>query len=314
MDVLLLALGLLAFWIGTEVTVHSAIRISDYFGWSQVFVGMTILAFGTDLPELVVAIRGSINNLQGVESSGLIVGNAIGSSVAQLGIVAGTIAIFSAIRLGDYHLPVLTIQLGGSVLILFLAIAGGTVNRLEGAVLLVFFLLYLWLLFDRHMNGDKREEKPIRHVWPQFVVVVAGLGLVVFAADLVLTRALVLSEQMGIRQSFFGAVIIGLGTSLPELGISLNAAWKKRSGLSLGNLVGSNIFDCLVPVGVAACISPLAVDATMVWFDTPFLAFLTAVFLLCLYFRSKLGRREGIILVVLYLVFVGIQFYLANLV
>ncbi len=310
MEILLLMLGLLGLWIGTEVTVHGAMRITNYFGWSQLFVGMTILAFGTDLPELVVAIRGSINSVMGMDSSGFIAGNAIGSCVAQIGIVAGIIAIFSTIRLGNYEIPHLVMHLGGSLLIMFLAILGGYLGRVEGIVMLLFFVLYLFLLF-----GQQEKAPPVRrgvNIWIQLMIVAAGLGLVTFSADLVLNKAMILSNRLGLTQTFIGAIMIGLGTSLPELGISLNAALKKNSGLSLGNLVGSNIFDSLVPMGVAACISPLAIPSTVIWFDVPFLAVVTAVFLIFLSTRSKLGRLEGVVLAVLYLTYVAVSFFVGK--
>lgn len=303
MDLLLLVLGLIGLWIGTEVSVRGAIRITEYLGWSPLFVGMTLLAFGTDLPELVVAIRGSINNLQGIESSGFIVGNAIGSCVAQIGIVAGIIGIFSTIPLGKNKLPQLSMQLGGSILIMYVAILGGSVNRLEGLAMLLFFGLYLFLLFDQQ-SSTKAAEKKI-NVWIQFLIVATGMGLVIFSADMVLSKALVISDRFAVRQSLVGAIVVGLGTSLPELGISLNAALKKKPGLSLGNLVGSNIFDCLVPIGCAAVIAPLNVESPLIWFDTPFLAILTTTFLLLLFTRKELVLREGIVLVVFYLVYVG---------
>ena len=129
----------------------------------------------------------------------------------------------------------------------------------------------------------------------------------IFTSELVVHNGIKLAERLGVSQSFIGIVLIGLGTSLPELAVSLNAAIKGASGLSVGNIIGSNIFDMLMPIGIGAIISPIAVDLNLIKFDLPFLFVLSALVLF--FFRKKKGlqKKEAISLVIIYLLYVAFK-------
>ncbi len=309
-EIVLLCLGLFGLWASTELAIQGALRISEYFGLSQMFIGLTILAFGTDLPELVVSVSGAIRNLYGIESSGVIVGNAVGSSLCQISIVLGTAAICHQLTVQRRQIGGLSFGLLGSCVLLFLVGLPGFVWRPGGIVLVSVFIGYLVVLYRRERDGRESERVTDRKqgpIWRGWIFVVVGLAVLIFSSELVVQKALQIVERFDIRQSFVGAVIVAFGTSLPELALTVTAALKNKPGLSLGNIVGSNVFDCLIPVGVAACIAPLEFDRTILRFDLPYLFVVSGVFTWFLCRRAKLHRHEGAWLCVLYFVYVALK-------
>ena len=156
---------------------------------------------------------------------------------------------------------------------------------------------------QRGVGVEEEEEKPDRPWWGELLLVLAGLAVVILASELTVEKALVLSELAGLKQSFVGAVIVALGTSTPELAISLRAISQGKAGLSVGNIVGSNIFDMLIPPGVAALITPLLVEASVLQIDLPFLLLVTVLIIVFLARKRGLQRWEGMTLVAVYLAY-----------
>jgi cation:H+ antiporter len=286
----LLLLGLAAIVWGTKVVLDNAILVARYHGVSDFFVGVVVLAMGSDLPELVVTLDAALRQLAGQPTANLIVGNAIGSCFGQLGLVVGIAGL-----IGRLTLPRGQVMRHGGVLLLatgFLMLVGldGVVNRFEGLALVLAFAAYL--VFVLNEEGLTRSAWFKGHpeisgvaTWARLLV---GLGVVVFSAELIVRTAMTLAIQWGVDQSFIGIAIIGVGTSLPEVVISVAAVLRRRVGLSVGNLLGSNILDTLLPIGMAASIVPLGFAGPLLRFDVPALLAITAVVLAFLY------RQAGI--------------------
>lgn len=298
-----LLLGLLALWAGTEILLKGVMRLADHYGLSHVFAGLVILSIITDLPETAIAIASSVKQLQGIETSGIIIGNSIGSSIAQITAVLGISGLYGYFTLTKEQMFEDGAFLLGSVALLFFLGLDGGLTTAEGASMLIIYMLYYWLMLRREKVAVKIRKKRIKKFYQVIFYIVAGTLVLITGSELAVRNALVLAERWQISQSFVGIVIIGLSTSLPELAVSIASALKKAPGLSVGNIIGSNIYDILIPVGLSSVISPLTFEKKIIQVDVPFLLFVTALVLF--FFRKKKGlqKKESISLIVLFILF-----------
>lgn len=303
----LLILGLLGLWGGSLLTVRGAVDLSEQHGLSHGFVGLTILAIGTDLPELLVSLTGSVQQLRGIDASGVIVGNATGSAIVQ-----GTLVLGVAGLTGYLSVAKRMIWRDGLTLLAVAALLGllaqdGRIGHYEGSVLLLVYLIYMAALVQAERgNGEEPKKIPKGRLHPLLAIAI-GLVTVILAAHTVVTEGVALAEAWGMTQTMLGVLIIGAGTSLPELALSVGAAKEGHASLSVGNVIGSNIFDLLVPVGLAGAISPVHVATSTVWFDLPASGLATVALLLFLLNRRGIQRREAIALIVLYVSYVALR-------
>lgn len=292
MDVLWLFVGLIGLWFGTELTLRGALQIARVLGLSEFVVGVAVLSIGSDLPELVVAIDASLRISDPQELSGVVVGTALGSCVGQIALVLGVAGLLGYVTLPRH----IVFQHGGVMLgalvILGLMALDGTITRTEGGSLLVLYAIYLALLaVDRGEEVAEQEGGRALSVLSASAWVVGGLLVVFAAAEATLHGVVGLARSLEIDTALISILAIGLGTSLPELSISIAAMRKNRSRMSVGNLIGSNIFDTLVPIGAAAVVTDLSFGGTLLRFDLPFLFMVSAVALA--FFLRKRGLQTG---------------------
>ena len=309
MEYLSLLLGLAGLWFGTELTIKGAVTVAEKLGISEFIVGVAILSIGSDLPELAIAIDGALLNLESGDASDVIVGTSIGSSLGQIGFVLGVAALFSYLTL-----PKATIFRHGSILlgsVVLLGVFGidGVVTRTEGVALLTVYLIYFAALFgDRKKQVMEEQEGGAIPGLRAWAYLLAGLFVVVVSAELTVDGAIAVAASLNVSEAFIALIIIGMGTSLPELSISVGAAIKDRARMSVGNLIGSNIFDTLVPVGAAAVISTLRFDTSLLRFEVPYLFFLTLAVLVFFVRKRGIQKSEAIVILALYGGFVLVNF------
>ncbi len=301
MNYLLLLAGLIGLWFGTNLTIRGAISIANKLGMSEFVIGAAILSVGSNLPELTIAINAGIRNLQIGQGSDVVIGTALGSALGQIGLVLGLVGLSGYLTLPRQILYRHGSVMIGSLFVLALVGLDGIVSRAEGALLVSIYAVYFFFLLTESTKRDQADDRePMKISYKSWLYLVLGLGLVIGSAEITVRAVTHVADALNIEQSFVAIIFIGLGTSLPELSISLGAILKKRSGLSVGNLIGSNIFDTLILIGVAAAIARLDFNPTMLRVDLPFLIVLSGVVLIFFVRRKGLQKREAAIVLALY--------------
>ncbi len=301
MQFLILVLGLTGLWAGTELTIKGAVSVAKKLGLSEFIVGAAILSVGSDLPELAIAIQVAIDNLGAGDASNIVVGSAIGSTIGQIGLVLGVAALLTHLTLTRrmiYRHGVVVLL--GSIVLLALMGWDGTVTQVEGIVLIVVYLIYFFALWTDVGKNGTEEEKNGQSLPKAVFFLVVGFGIVIYSAELTVSSAIEVARLLDVKETLVAILLIGLGTSLPELSISVGAALKKKAHMSVGNLIGSNIFDTLVPVGAGAAISGLSFDGNMLRHELPFLFFLTFVVLFFFLRKRGIQRWEAAVILGLY--------------
>jgi len=308
LELVLLAAGLAGLWFGTELTIRGAVRIADRLGISEFVIGVAVLSVGSDLPELAIAVDGALKNVTGGDASDVVVGTALGSYLGQLGFVLGFVALFKRLELSRGSAWRHGAALLGALLLLGLFGYDGVVTRLEGLLLVAVYVGYFAAMFLGSGSFETEETgEPPQKLAIAWILLVVGLVIVTGAAELTVSTAIGLAKTMGVSESFVSIVLIGLGTSLPELSISLGAALKNRESMSVGNLIGSNVFDTLVPVGAAAAISTIRFDSGMLAYEMPYLMLLTTV--VTFFFLRKRGiqKSEAVVVLLMYAGYVALK-------
>lgn len=309
MEFFALLLGLAGLWFGTEMTIRGAVAVAERLRIPEFVVGVVILSVGSDLPELSIAVDAAIKNLKGGDASGVVVGSAIGSSMGQIGLALGVTALFGFLLMPRKDVYQHGGALLGSLILLGLIGIDGEVSRTEGFSLIVFYLFYLAFVLAGAVTIDKDTSNDwwSTRLASAVAYLAVGLVIVVASAELTVSSAIQVAATLEISQAIVAIIVIGLGTSLPEVSISVGAILRRRPDLSLGNVIGSNVFDTLVPIGVAASISRLQFDSVMLRYDLPFLFALTLVALLFLHSRSGVHKRHAITILLLYLGYIVIR-------
>ncbi|GAB4373457.1 MAG: calcium/sodium antiporter [Acidobacteriota bacterium] len=292
LDVAMLLASFLLLWKGAEWFVDSAARIGRAAGMSELVIGLTIVAFGTSAPEFAVTVAAAIGG-----SSEIAVANVVGSNIFNLGIILGGCALFSALEAGRA-----AVRRDGPLLVavslaVALALLDGRLTRLEGGLLFAGLLAYLLLLGqDRSPLEEEIPTGPA--TWLSGVRLVAGLAGVVAGGKLLVVSASDLAAMAGVPQWLIGLTIVAAGTSASELATSIVASRRGRHAIVVGNLVGSDIFNMLGVLGVAAMARPITLteggDYAFAFVSLVVTCLLVAVFLRT---GSRISRREGLILV-----------------
>jgi cation:H+ antiporter len=305
-ELMMFGLGLVGLWVGTEFVIPATVTLGHQRGISPAVLGLTVLAIGTDLPELLVAIDGGLQQLRGVDASGVVVGNAIGSALTQCTLVLG---IATWVR-SDSFSPHLAARDFIALIVAFALLvafsADGHVGGWEGLVLVAIYGGYLSLVIRHRKDEAKIEVPPEGGGTRTLLAIGGGLLVILISAELVVANGMLLAETWGVGQGLIGVLLIAAGTSLPELVLSFGAAIRGQTTLSVANLVGSNVFDLLVPIGASALIYPLTVGRETLLIDLP----ATAVAHLVAFGLLRSGwRRQWVAtsLVGLYAVFASVR-------
>ncbi|WP_117592762.1 calcium/sodium antiporter [Haloprofundus halophilus] len=290
-SLVLFVVAVAVLWVGAEQFVEAAIRLARRFGVSATVVGLTVVAVGTSLPEIAVTVEASLAG-----RSVLAVGNVVGSNIYNIAVVLGLVSLVRLIRVSQRVLHRDVLAVSGATALLLLVLLDGAVSRLEGLGLLAAYVAYVVILvrYADSTGSERLDADPPKRF--DALRLVGGLVLVVVAGQVLVDAAVTLAQFAGVSDYVIGATVVAVGTSTPELAVSVVALTRGRSGVSVGNVLGSNLLNVLVVLGLAATIQPLASSAAA--FDGAlWLAGLTALLAIALWTGRRLTRPEGGLLV-----------------
>ncbi len=309
LQLIYLILGLLGLWIGSELVVKGTLNIAKHYKISHLFLGLVILAIGTDLPELVVTVTAAVYKLGGVDTSGLVVGNSIGSCFSQVGFVLGIISLFGLMTLSKREIKRDGMMMIASVVLIIFAGYDGIITRAEGLIFILVYVLYVLAIYrEEHLYEKIKRAPSAKWFWDAFSIL-GGFIIIYFGSGAVVDNGIYLAEYWGISQTIIGITLIGLGTSLPELFVSINALFKGATKLSATNLIGSNIFDALFTLGIGSAIAEFLVDKSLLMFDIPLLLLFSILVVYFFHRNMKIEKKEAIILLVIYFGYIGIKVF-----
>lgn len=315
MDIVWLVAGLVLILVGANALTDGSSAIAKRMGISELIIGLTVVAFGTSTPELVISVLAAMHG-----SAPLAVGNVVGSNILNILLIIGVTALVRPITVDrsvlSNEIPMVILS---SVVMLILGNSGwldgngvNEVSRVSGIFLLIFFLLFMRYTFASAKNPDLADAQggkpgPEMPVLKAIIYVVAGLAMLVWGGDKFVDGASGIAEKLGISEEIIGLTIVAGGTSLPELATSIVAALKGQPGLAIGNVIGSNIFNVLLVLGLSATVAPLPFG-TIGNFDLLTLVGASVLFYIFGWFFKKhcITRVEGGILTLCYVAYVAV--------
>ncbi len=294
-------LGLFAIWLGANFVVNSAVKISKSLNISGVFIGLTVLSVGTSLPEIFTHIFSSIDILKGIDASGVAVGTNIGSNIIQITFIMGLLGLITVIKADRKILKTDYLVMLGSIALLFMFSLDNRIGKGEGAVLVLLYVLYIWMLTRKEKMVEVTEYQA--NYWKEGAIMLFGFIALGVAANSVVNNAIKIADLWGISASFIGILIIGVSTALPEMTTALIAILKGAHGISLGTLVGSNITNPLFALGIGAAISGYTIENAMLLYDLPCWFFASLLPLLFFWKKLYMKKWQALLMVIIYVAY-----------
>jgi cation:H+ antiporter len=292
--------GLLLFF-GAEYLIESSKTIAEKFAIPKIVMGITLVAFGTSLPELIVSITATLRG-----ESGIVIGNVIGSNIANIGLILGIGSIISPLCCSFLKLKGDLFFLLGITALPILSVYFDCMNFYSGLGYIGVLLIYCYYL----INSDYEVEKLESNSTQNYAVIFSFLGILSlgFGSHFFVDGAVGLAEFFGIPSIIIGMTIVAIGTSLPELATTLVAIKKSEPSLAIGNIIGSNIMNILVVLGVSFIIREISIISTTINNQLIIMGILTGHLFLVLYYKNKLSRSTGVIYLLIYTVFIFLNF------
>ncbi len=320
MPFLLLAIGIALLLAGGTLMVQGASGIARQFNVPTMIIGLTVVAFGTSTPELVVNITGALRG-----ETALAFGNAVGSNIANFGLVLGLVALLSPIYLQGQmvrrELPFLLLVTAILLVMAWDQPLSGTpamLDRGDAIILFLLFTIFVYIMVRDIIRGKgdpvliEVEHYPVvrgrSSLSLNIVFVLVGMGLLIYGGSMTIDQGTAMAAVLNVPEVVVGTFVVAVGTSLPELATSAIAAYKKETDLAVGNIVGSNIFNTLVVLPAAGIIEPLPIPAGGDLDLAVGFAFVLVVIPLSVFSGARLGRSAGVALVASYFAYMAYRF------
>ena len=298
MEYILLIVGFVLLIKGADLFVDGASSVAAKLKVPSLIIGLTVVSIGTSLPEAAVSVSASLSG-----NNSISLGNVIGSNIFNLLMVVGvSSAILPIVTDRDMLKRDMPINIGITVL-LGILLFDGNLSRLEALLLLLLLVAYMFLLIRSALKNRVEAEETKVLSWAKSIVfIVLGVAAIIGGGQLVVNSAKTIAMALGMSETLVGLTVVAIGTSLPELVTSVVAARKGDSGIAMGNVIGSNLFNILFILGMAGVIKPLTADAAF-FIDTGILLGISALMLLFAFTKRKISRVEGITCVLIYVAY-----------
>jgi cation:H+ antiporter len=308
-DILLLIAGLVVLIMGGEFLVRGATSLALRVHISPLVVGLTVVAFGTSAPELLISLNAALGG-----SPDLAMGNVVGSNICNLALVLGVTVILGPVYVNPDSIRIdWPVTMGASIL-LFLLIRDQTLSFAEGLVFVIGLISYTTFIIVNSRRASRAEraaatdldvpDTPSKSIFRDFITISIGAIGLYFGADWFVTGAIELAKFLEVSERIIGLTVVALGTSLPELVTAIVASFKKETDLAIGNLLGSNIFNILSILGVTSMVKQIHVSETILNVDMLWMMGITLLILPLMLIRRKLSKPEGVVLLAIYVYYI----------
>ncbi len=303
LSITLLILGGLLLYYGAEWIVRGGSHLAARMGLSPLVIGLTIVAFGTSLPEMVVSLAAAVK-----DTSSIAIGNVVGSNIANVGLVMGLSAFMFPVTITYLNIrkDLMIYMLAAMVFTYFCA--DGVIQKYEGAILFGGIIGYTWYAITHPRHRVEKNSEGKDSVSKCLFYLLFGSVFLYFGSKFFVEGAVSLAELLGVSNVAIGMSVVALGTSLPELATSIVAAYHKEHGISVGNIIGSNLFNILSVIGLVSFLYPLRVPGEIMFFEIPYmLAFGVVLFPVAL-MKQPVAKATSAILLIGYITFIVLLF------
>jgi cation:H+ antiporter len=307
LDFLGILFGIILLSRGGDLLTKSSVDISLKLSIPKIIIGMTVVSFATSAPELIVSLNATLDGLPNFA-----IGNVLGSNIANIGLVLGIITVIYPItlkqRFYNTDFPLLMIS---TVLFYYIIYTGNQISRFEGFILVIAIISILLYLFLYQKSNSNEFTEDINNkdvsIYRSFLYIIFSGSLLWLGSETIIKSAISVASKFEISERIISITMVAIGTSIPELAASIVASLKRQNDLSIGNLIGSNIFNLLVVIGITSSIMPIdGIEESTIFNDMLWVILFSAIILPLAYIgkRNILTRKKGIILLVLYLIFI----------
>ncbi len=290
--------GLVILVKGCAIFIDGASNIATKLGISEHIIGLTIVALATSLPELAVSSIASYN-----QEAGIAIGTIIGSNISNICLILGIAAIIMILKTDKQTIEDTFFMIGVTILFIGLIAIDHTLNRYDALLFLLLYIYFIYRLYKAHKKKIDHLTIKKEGVFKESLFILLGASALILGAHFLVESGVGIAQLLGVPPAIIGLTMIALGTSLPELSSTITATLKKRYGIAVGNVIGSNIINILLVLGISGLINPLSIGKK-IFISAPFLI---GVSVLTLFFvRGKIGRKQGYILIFLYVIFIAL--------
>jgi cation:H+ antiporter len=297
-NLLSLAAGLALLTLGADYLVRGAISFANRLGMPPLLIGLTVVGFGTSMPELLVSLQAALDGAPAIA-----VGNVVGSNIANILLILGVAAVISPIaaRIANLRRD-MAMMLAAAVVMLGMGY-WGVVSFWPGLAMFALLAAYLaWVTHtDRRRMTTEEAELVVKLAgWKEALYIFGGLAGLFVGASLLIGAATAIAREFGISEAVIGLTIVAVGTSLPELATSVVAAFRRNAEIALGNVVGSNIFNILGILGITAVVVPVPIDSAIASFDIPFMLGVSLALVGLILISGRISRGAGAVMLAVY--------------